>query len=62
MNDSGQYRWQQNIAFRFFASLGLAMTLLAVLIVASIFGTIWESQFDAKVARAYIYNAPWFNA
>lgn len=37
------------------------MTLLAVLIVASIIGTIYESSFDAKVARAYIYQAPWFN-
>jgi hypothetical protein len=37
------------------------MTLLAVLIIASIVGTIYESNFDAKVARAYIYRAPWFN-
>ncbi|MEZ5405213.1 MAG: hypothetical protein R3F23_03250 [Verrucomicrobiia bacterium] len=37
------------------------MTLLAVLIIASIVGTIYESNFDAKVARAYIYQAPWFN-
>ena len=37
------------------------MTLLAVLIVASIVGTLYESNFDAKVARAYIYQAPWFN-
>lgn len=37
------------------------MLLLGVLIVASIAGTIYESSFDAKVARAYIYGAPWFN-
>ena len=24
-------------------------------------GTIYESSFDAKVARAYVYGAPWFN-
>src|SRR5207249_6034043 len=34
---------------------------LAVLIVAAITGTIYESSFDAKIARAYIYGAPWFN-
>ena len=36
------------------------MLLLTVLTVASIVGTIYESNLDAKVARAYIYNAPWF--
>jgi hypothetical protein len=35
--------------------------LLAVLIVAAISGTIYESSFDAKVARSYVYGAPWFN-
>ncbi|HEY2143169.1 MAG TPA: hypothetical protein VGH06_02350, partial [Candidatus Udaeobacter sp.] len=39
----------------------LAVVLLAVLIVAAIAGTIYESSFDAKIARAYIYGAPWFN-
>src|SRR5207245_9837407 len=39
----------------------LAVVLLAVLIVAAIAGTIYESSFDAKVARAYVYGAPWFN-
>lgn len=37
------------------------MLLLAVLIIAAIIGTLYESNFDAKVARAYIYAAPWFN-
>ena len=46
---------------RIFASLKLAVVLLAVLIVAAIAGTIYESSFDAKVARAYVYGAPWFN-
>src|SRR5437660_5964330 len=53
--------WQRGAIFRFFASLKLAVVLLAVLIIASIAGTIYESSFDAKVARAYVYGAPWFN-
>jgi len=53
--------WQRSAIFRFFASLKLAVILLAVLIIASIAGTIYESSFDAKVARAYVYGAPWFN-
>ncbi len=58
---SGRPSWQRNSAFKFFASIKLAVVLLAVLIVASIAGTIYESSFDAKVARAYVYGAPWFN-
>ncbi len=53
--------WQRNRFFRFFASVKLAVVLLAVLIVGAMAGTIYESSFDAKVARAYIYGAPWFN-
>jgi hypothetical protein len=59
---SEQPVWQRNSVFEFFASLKLAVVLLAVLIVAEIAGTIYESSFDAKVARAYVYGAPWFNA
>jgi hypothetical protein len=58
---SARPHWQRNEIFRFFASLKLAVVLLSVLIVAAITGTIYESSFDAKVARAYIYGAPWFN-
>ncbi len=54
--------WQRNAVFRFFASLKLAVVLLAVLIIGAIAGTLYESSFDAKVARAYVYGAPWFNA
>src|SRR5438046_6786795 len=54
--------WQRNAVFLFFASLKLAVILLAVLIVGAIAGTLYESSFDAKVARAYVYGAPWFNA
>jgi hypothetical protein len=58
---SAQPLWQRNALFEFFASLKLAVVLLAVLIVAAIAGTLYESSFDAKVARAYVYGAPWFN-
>lgn len=47
--------------FRFFSSVRLAVVLLSVLIVASAVGTVYESTFDAKVARYYIYEARWFN-
>ena len=60
-SSSGRPSWQRNSVFKFFASIKLAVVLLAVLIVASMAGTIWESSFDAKVARAYVYGAPWFN-
>jgi hypothetical protein len=53
--------WQRHQAFRFFASLKLAVVLLAVLIIGAIAGTLYESTFDAKVARAYVYGASWFN-
>lgn len=36
------------------------MLLMAVVIIASIIGTIIESGFNAAVAQAYVYDAPWF--
>jgi len=60
-NQSDQPAWQQNAIFEFFASLKLAVVLLAVLIVGASVGTLYESSFDAKVARTYVYGAPWFN-
>ncbi|PYK10789.1 MAG: hypothetical protein DME65_08815, partial [Verrucomicrobia bacterium] len=60
-NSSQQPAWQRNRIFEFFASLKLAVVLLAVIIVAAIAGTLYESSFDAKVSRAYVYRAPWFN-
>src|SRR5437773_6405650 len=60
-DSSEQPAWQRNPVFEFFASLKLAVVLLAVLIIAAITGTIYESSFDAKVARAYVYGATWFN-
>src|SRR5437870_12732552 len=61
-NRSDQPSWQQNAIFEFFSSLKLAVVLLAVLIAGAIVGTLYESSFDAKVARTYVYGAPWFNA
>jgi hypothetical protein len=58
---SSRPAWLRHPIAQFFASLKLAVVLLAVLIVAAIAGTIYESSFDAKIARAYIYGAPWFN-
>jgi hypothetical protein len=58
---SSRPAWLRNPFFKFFASVKLAVVLLAVLIVGAICGTIYESSFDAKVARAYVYGAPWFN-
>ena len=57
----GRPAWQRHPWFRFFASVKLAVVLLSVLIVASIVGTLYETSFDARVARAYIYNAWWFD-
>ena len=34
------------------------MVLLTMLIIAAIAGTLYESSFDAKVARGYVYGAP----
>ena len=57
----GRPAWQRNPVFKFLASVRLAVVLLAVVIIASIAGTLYETSFDAKVARAYIYNAWWFD-
>ena len=58
---SPRYAWKKNPLFRFLASLQLAVSLLGVLIVMSIVGTIAESKFDADTARTWIYEAPWFH-
>jgi hypothetical protein len=58
---SSKPAWLRNRFVKFFASVKLAVVLLAVLIIGAISGTIYESSFDAKVARAYVYGAPWFN-
>src|SRR5438093_12383290 len=51
-NSSSRPNWQRNALFKFFASLKLAVILLAVLIVAAIAGAIYDSSFDATRARA----------
>ncbi|MEY2438747.1 MAG: hypothetical protein QOI34_132, partial [Verrucomicrobiota bacterium] len=58
---SARPAWLRHPVAKFFASVKLAVVLLAVLILAAIAGTIYESSWDAKIARAYIYGAPWFN-
>src|SRR5450631_3959029 len=47
--------------FKFFSSVRLAVILISVLIIGSVAGTLYESSFNAKVARAYVYDAWWFN-
>src|SRR5437763_15123740 len=59
-NRSDQPAWQQNAVFELFASLKLAVVLLAVLIIGAIVGTLYESSFDARVARTYVFGASWF--
>jgi hypothetical protein len=46
----------------FLASLKLALLLLATIAIACAVATITESHFDATVAKAWIYKAPWFIA
>jgi len=41
-------------------SLQLALVLLATIAIACAIATFAESSFDARVAQAYIYQAPWF--
>ena len=43
-----------------FGSLKMAMWLFIVLIIACAIGTLYESRFDAQIARYYVYEAPWF--
>ncbi len=42
------------------ASLKLALTLLGTIAIAIAVATFYESAFNAKIAAAYIYKAPWF--
>ncbi|MEO6052915.1 MAG: cytochrome C biogenesis protein ResB [Chthoniobacterales bacterium] len=42
------------------ASLKLALLLLATIAIACAVATFYESGFSTKVAREYIYKAPWF--
>src|SRR4029077_16406307 len=62
LNRPDQPAWQQNPIFEFFSSLKLAVVLLLVLIAGAIVGTLYESSFDAKVARTDVCGARWFYA
>lgn len=45
---------------RLLGSVNLALLLLAVLIVASVIGTLCEKSFSTEVAQAYVYGSWWF--
>jgi hypothetical protein len=46
---------------KFLASLKLALLLLAVIIVATAIGTIYESLYNADVAKRLVYSHWWFD-
>src|SRR5262249_46745387 len=46
--------------YTFLGSLNFALVLLGVIIVASIVGTWFETQFNADVAQHYVYGTSWF--
>ncbi len=41
-------------------SLQLAMVLLLTIAIACAVATLYESKFNAQIAQAYVYKAPWF--
>lgn len=53
----GSSLWQM---IHFLGSLKLAVILLISIAIACSIATFYESRFDARVAQAHIYNAPWF--
>jgi len=56
-------RQQRSIFWRvvhLLGSLKLALVLLATIAIACAIATFYESSFNAKIAQAYIYKAPWF--
>ncbi len=62
MNEFRQREGNLPQLVRALGSLELAMLLLGVLVIGCAAATFAESRFDAGVARAYIYDAPWFLA
>ena len=57
-------RSAQSVVWRMVYALGsldLAILLLLSLAGVCAVATFLESGFSARVARAYVYNAPWFN-
>lgn len=58
-----QERCARSLTWRVIYALGslqLALILLATIAVACAVATVYESNFNAKIAQAYIYKAPWF--
>ena len=55
---AGSVIWRSVYAL---GSLDLAILLLLSLAGVCAVATFLESGFSARVARAYVYNAPWFN-
>jgi len=56
-------RQKRSISWRvihLLGSLKLALLLLATIAIACAVATVFESRFDARIARAAIYKAPWF--
>lgn len=52
--------FRTNSFLKFFASLKLAVTLMALLILALITATTLESVYSTETAKALVYNSPWF--
>jgi hypothetical protein len=58
-----EHRCRESIGWRiihWLGSLHLALILLASIAIACAIATFAESEFNAKIAQAYIYKAPWF--
>lgn len=51
-----------NRAFRFLASVKLAIPLMLLLLVACAAGTIYESRYNAEIASIQVYRSRWFEA
>ena len=51
---------KRNKVFKFFSSVKLAIPLLSILLVSSIVGTLYESEYNADYANIKIYSATWF--
>lgn len=48
--------------FKFLSSVKLAIPIMLILLVCSVVGTLYESQFNAEYAALKVYKTPWFLA
>ena len=48
--------------FKFLSSVKLAIPIMLILLVCSVIGTLYESQFNAEYAALKVYKTPWFLA